>query len=85
MSGLNNKELLEEASEAALQAIAFDNGNSISAAIYFYKHAASLLLEAIQKGFCRSTLDDKIKQYTERAEELEQKKGLLAMNFKIPI
>ena len=76
MSDLDSKELLEEAAEAALQATAFDRSNSVSAAIYFYKHASSLLSQAIQKGISSSALSDKIKQYAGRAEELEQQKGL---------
>ena len=71
------QELLDEAAEAATQATAFDNGKSYAAAIYYYKHTATLLTKAIQHGLHSATIDDKISQYLQRAEDLQQQSGLL--------
>lgn len=67
-----DQNLLEQAANLAGQATAFDSGNSLPAAIYFYQQAVLLLQQAKNNGFQGAAIEEKILQYSQRADQLEQ-------------
>lgn len=68
MADSNEKANIEKAVSLAKQATEFDSNGSYTAAVYYYREAALLLAEV--KGQS-SSLVDKIKQYLDRADQLE--------------
>ncbi|XP_047739245.1 calpain-7, partial [Hyalella azteca] len=71
MADNGEKSLLEEAVSLAQQATKFDSENSFSAAVYYYRQSACLLKQTLKQGAKIPSIEDKIEQYLQRADQLE--------------
>ena len=76
---------VEQAISLAKQATAFDSSGSIAAAVYYYQQSAALLTQAKAMGFNAASIDDKIKQYSERANVLDQQRGAYYLSNRIQL
>ena len=68
--------LLTNAADVARQATTFDAGGSHQAAIYMYRQAAAYLEYGQNLGLSNPSIADRIQQYRNRAEILEQNGNL---------
>lgn len=66
------EKLVNQAADIARQATTFDTGGSHQAAIYMYRQAAAYLQQAQARGFSTPSIADRVQQYSDRADVLEQ-------------
>lgn len=74
------EECINHGAEVARQATHFDTIGSHQAAIYMYRQAAAYLDRATKLGLCSPAITDRIQQYNNRANVLENN-GKILMYF----